>query len=244
MTTTMRDFKKFCQRVVAAVQRSREENQKAEDEHRWISPLWEFTRHMKGDRSLKSLAAWDALTRVELALREIVPREGGYEDVWYSCFGQEAADSQAEFVHCWDEVRLLPDSTPMQSALAMAEAYPVKMPEGSCPLPDYRSLITLAVHLQLTVRDGNIFLPCELLAEQLNVSAMTISRFRRMAVKEGLIIEISASEFRSNGQSRATEFRVNRAKFPELFSEGKTETSGSHTEASHVTEDVSSIIWE
>jgi hypothetical protein len=57
------------------------------------------------------------------------------------------------------------------------------------------------------VGNQNITLPCENLAELMNVSAMTISRYRNWAVKDGYLRRVKEHKFSSRGQGNATEFR-------------------------------------
>jgi len=188
--------------VVAAYEHQNEQ----EDVEQYRSPLWEFVRLLKAHPSLTNLSAELALTKVETIMDQWHQTE---EDLWNPWFGNAGSseDARIEFLTIWDSIRYLPGRTPLDNAIERAKRTSF-VPE-LCPTDGYRRFITLAGCLQEVMGDRNIYLPCHKLTDYLGCKAMTISRYRQMAVHAGIIKIISPHKFSLTGMREATEFRFN-----------------------------------
>jgi hypothetical protein len=156
----------------------------------------------------KSLASWDRQD----------PREEG-EEGWPGWFGVDREDAEAEVLRSWDKIRILVGGTPLDSALKFADECPLGLrPElKECRSTGYPRFISMAAYLQVGRGNDHILLPCDDVSKLLGVTAMTVSRYRAWAVEDGYLTVVKPHEpYRGKKPTRATEFRFDLSKFPNL----------------------------
>jgi len=86
--------------------------------------------------------------------------------------------------------------------------------------PGYPLFVSVASWLQKDREVGaTILLPDEELARLLDVTAATISRYRRWAQEDGYLHEVKPHEFKGKG-GKATEFRFDDGGIAERYAEG------------------------
>jgi len=174
-----------------------------EDCPEWWSPLFTFTRAVKGwyEEGVELDRAFDAVDRAMhllggwtiLGLDEVPDAETAYE-----CF-----------THAWGRVRFRGDEGPLEQALAKAKAYPLSTArERGRKMPKYDRFVSVAGWLQVTVGDRNILLPVRQVASLLKTVPCRVSIWRELAKKDGYLAEAKAHVFHGKlGVGRATEFR-------------------------------------
>lgn len=159
---------------------------RAEDnEGRWRSRTWEFTRLCK--------AQWPTLSAEDMF--DLVRWE-------HTEFNEE---DQAHFLTEWNLVRFIPGTDPLTWALSMSMKYPVNPPSNSPykRLKNYRRLIGLAAWLQVAVGTNPIFLPTRKIATILGLKDNhTVSQMCAFAVKDGLLEIVSQATTRRAGRFR------------------------------------------
>ncbi len=202
---TMSDFRDHIVRVVEeTAYETWDEGNPSEGEYR--SKLWDFTRKLK---------AWcqegtDPMAVFKVA-EPIVLKMGGWDDLY--SLDHEVAP--LEFERTWGKIRLLEGQEPLQAALLKAMAYKMTGPNAEKrdrPMPGYDRFLSFVGALQFIVGDRPFYLPVRDVAKALGTDRQTISLWRRLALKEGLLELVAEHEFRSQGGSKATEFRM-----PEKF---------------------------
>ncbi len=167
-----------------------------------FSKLWELTRYAKGYFKEGTVDIDTTFDRVSVEINKL----GGWPK-----FGLTEEDAYNEFRLNWKNIRYLPDETPLSQAWARARAYPVKSPprKGSRrATPGYDRFISLAGYLQITVGDRPILLPVKEVAELMGTDKHSISVWRRLAVEDGFLNEVTPAKFNPHGKGKATEFRV------------------------------------
>jgi hypothetical protein len=188
---------------------------------RWQSPLFLFVRLAKAHPALRKLATAKAFAAINRVVETWRCRTG--ERGWqYFDVGRE--DAQVEFLDAWDKVRYLPGRSPLQNALLLAKEKPLSLCKevAARRSPEYPRFISLAGWLQVCVGDQPILLPVEDVGELLGITSMTVSRYRRMAVEDGLLKEIRPYEFCGKKKGgRATEFRFDVSLVPILEERAK-----------------------
>lgn len=205
--------------IFCAVEASMAHNRRLHAARKWESPLFQLVRLLRTHRDLKSATApeaWQAVAKVMQGWQDDFKRRGrSVVSVWDEYFGIGTDEAQAEMLDSWDKVRYLPGLSPLQSAAEMSEQMPViisdekRLERGAA----YERFVSLAGWLQVTVGDRNILLPVKEIAVMFKMTTMTISRFRRNAIKDGFLDEIKASEFKKH---KATEFRFHVERVPIL----------------------------
>jgi hypothetical protein len=156
-----------------------------------------------------------------------LPRTGVFTgDPWQEWFGIDKADARAQFMDVWKSMRFTPGQDPLTQATdanrrlrllvnqTCAEQRPVD--EDHKSESDYEFFIGVAGHLQIIMGDRQILLPCRAVGDSMKVSAMTISRYRKWAAKDGFLVVTKEHRFRSKGTGDATEFRFNVGRWPAL----------------------------
>lgn len=202
---------------------ARDENNSLYEAHdkmeSYLSPVFNFTRRVRGHTVLGKLP-------VEMAVREVdgwIMRKGyaTIEEGWRSELATNPAeddcDSRALFVEGWDSVRFLPGETLVGAAWQ-------RVKEGTlserirrwpgCASEKHASFIALAAELQEQRGDDPILLPCRTIGERMRVNKETISIYRRLAIKKGLLRVVTEHRL-SRGE--ATEFRFDKARLEELL---------------------------
>ena len=153
------------------------------------SPMFEFTQHLHGCPEFKGLDAHAALTQVNRALAS----RG------YSLAGEfpDYDDPDASFMHLWNVV-VFPQT--WDTAVHHAQLRPIQVePFVSQGFSDF---LSLCFHLQRLCGDAPIIIPCEQFASALNVSARTVSTYRSLAVKMGMLTTISKADFYAGKAAR------------------------------------------
>jgi hypothetical protein len=164
------------------------------------SPLWEFVRRAKRHPELRSVSAMEAANRVE----KVIQAWGVETDqpvTWEVCF-LESDDPRAEFIHTWPLVKWAAEA--LQMALDDATILPMKPMESFSS--GYCRFVSLAFHLQLHV-NGPILLPCAKVGEILGCSAMTVSRYRNLALQAG-ILERTCRGIKAQRKADEFQFKV------------------------------------
>ena len=144
----------------------------------------------------KTLAAWKGRLNV---------------DPWDRYFLIPKEDGQVEFLACWEKVRFVPGWEPLDQAVERAKQMQLK-PRNE-RTDGYQMFISIAGWLQVTMGNRNIMLPCEKLSGYLNCQPMTISRYRRWGVDDGLLTVVKEHHFKSAGAGEATEFRFDTTQY-------------------------------
>jgi hypothetical protein len=111
---------------------------------------------------------------------------------------------------CWEKVRFVPGWEPLDQAVEREKMQLIPSTERT---EGYQNFVSIAGWLQVTMGDRNIMLPCEKLAELLNCKPMTISRYRRWAVEDGLMRQVKEHRFKPGGGGDATEFRFDTSQY-------------------------------
>ena len=184
----------------------------------WRTPLWEFCRVAKGHPALIGLTAAQALAVVEQWLKTLKrPAETGAWQHFFPDVGINE-DARMEFISVWQNVRYIRGYTPLDNAIEKAKL--TQLRPRNCPTAGYRFFVSLAYWLQRTMGSRSILLPCHLIAEKLGLAAMTISRYRRLALKHGLLKIVETHRYSSEGSGEATQFRFNLTRFEKVENDG------------------------
>ena len=213
--------------LCAAYQFNAEKRDDYEDT--WKSELFWFVWLARGHSDLaehlqKPLKAANEIERVIINWSAGVRQQGksppyGFDkrhDAWSEWFGMSRAEAMAEFCDVWEKSRYMPGHGPLEQAVDAARRCrlsPSKEVMERRPIghgygdeTDYCFFLSIAGHLQTAMGHQPIKLPCHKLAGIMNVSAMTVSRYRRWAQEDGYLRLLKAHKYRSKGRSDATEF--------------------------------------
>lgn len=171
------------------------------------TPLWTFTRLIKGYLDTYSDGDADAAFEVVDAVMQEMP-EG-----WSIFQVEDDEEAYEEFVTCWSRVRYRPGYDPVETAIEKAKEYPLK-PERceKRKLEGYKFFVSVAGWLQVCMGDRDIMLPCQNMAELLTEAGvkctkMSVSRWRRMAIQDGYLVVVGEHKYRPNAKGIATRFR-------------------------------------
>ncbi len=116
----------------------------------------------------------------------------------------ELDDFEAAFYDAWDSVRLPAGAKPLAEAHRRAKVLPLALHPGAEHRrpPGYAQFISLAGWLCVVVGSNRVKLTCDAVGEQLGVSAMTVSRYRTFAIRDGYLVEIKRARYRAGGRER------------------------------------------
>jgi hypothetical protein len=142
------------------------------------TPMFTFVRRARAHSELDGLAPGDAAELVRCILTTWVQPS---DDPWLTLF-PESDDPESEFADTWTRIKW--PRSEVEHAHLLAGKLPLK--PSRCCSSRYGSFVSLAGHLQRNV-DGPILLPCRKIAEALECEPMTISRYRRLAIENGLL---------------------------------------------------------
>jgi hypothetical protein len=198
-----------------------------ERDGKWRSgPCFQFARQLKAHPELGHLEAPKLLQQVE--------REMG--TVFWETFGLSRDDSHAEILGCWEQIRRLPGLDALDNAAVYArrrtlsfDAAFTKQFERRGRSKKYQEFMSLCGWLQVIVGPGEpIALPCARIADILTgVTPMTVCRYRKWLVEDGLLSAVSAHKFHGPAASnnRATTFTFRYGHWPILvkFAEGRSD---------------------
>lgn len=196
--------------------------------------MFTFTRAMKTATALDEKTAAQALAEIEKVIARwpledddlpenaSIARRAAAQ--WAKSLGVDAEDARANFLGIWDKVRTLPNRSPLDHALELAERRPINFPDSSCLKVDtegYRRFVSLAGWLQVTRGNAPILLPVEKVGGRLGVKAMTVSRYRDWGELDGFLSKVAEHRFRSRPspsgeRSTATEYRFDVSRVPML----------------------------
>ncbi len=182
-------------------------------------PLWHFIRLLKRHRRLGCLGASGAFTEVNRIVAGWRVKRKRPPDPWQHWLGVRGADAAPEFLDSWDKVRLCPGEEPLRGAVERNRRERVRLERLRLAgrvrrwTAEYETFVGVAGWLQVVAGNRTILLPVGDLAELLGVEKMTISRYRRWAVEDGLLREVRPA----GGPGRAAEFWFNVATCPALL---------------------------
>lgn len=171
----------------AAIHEARDNSKRS-----WQSPAWDFGRFAKAHRELSGLDSGSALRKVKDAIG------AGF---WRDHLNMEPVDAEAAFEDIWTGCTSIPGHDPVMGAIAKARE---KMDAGST---EFDLFLAVARHLQRLAGDKPIMLPVHLLAQRLGCLPMTISRFRKKAIRDGQVQVVKEHSYCAGGRGEATKFR-------------------------------------
>ncbi len=175
-----------------------------------------------------SLKRWSA----ECKRTKEEPPHGFTGDAWEEWFGISRDEAKTEFLTLWAKFRHPVGQSPLEAALMLARRQSLGLSPEVCQRrgietardrPDgYLLFVSLAGHLQTILGGQPIYLPQEVLAKLLRVSARTISSWRSWAVEDGYLVQVSAPGRRSPGRYRfdVSRWKVLEKKSPQGTGEG------------------------
>jgi hypothetical protein len=191
----------------------------------WHSPVWHFAWLLSGHPALRGRDGYEVAEAVFPRLQESLGLSA--EEFWASAFEGECSseeDGLADFASSFSGVRHPPGTNRLQVALFYAEREAVEPPHRRTP--GYGRLISLAFWLHKLSDGAPIFLPCHQVAMLLGVQPMTVSRWRREAIADGLLKPTKQHSFSVKlGRGQATEFRFN----PDALKVGHAATGAADT---------------
>ena len=161
-----------------AWQLNRDTFQESSPGRRFRTPMFTFVRRAKAHPDLESLDGLEAAEVVQRTLNSWAPMT---EDAWRTLF-PESDDARAEFIDTWARIKW------PRAAVETAQWMAAKLPLSPyrCYSAGYAAFVSLAGNLQRNV-SGSILLPCRKIATILCCEPMTVSRYRRMAIQDGLL---------------------------------------------------------
>lgn len=174
-------------------------NEEAELVEGWRSEMWNFVLLAKSHPDLANCDADRAADVVEAQMRSWLPEPC---DIWQQSF-PDVEDPLMEFVATWPKIRV-----PLGTAGSLEEAAAAATRRPLLPVPvrtpNYGFFISILGHLQRLEGDRSIFVPCHKFSDLLDVTPMTISNYRAVAVKDGLLLAKKKGSFAAR---KADEFR-------------------------------------
>jgi hypothetical protein len=153
-----------------------------------------FVRRAKAHPELDTLGGLEAADFVQTCL-ESWPFSSS--DPWREWF-PESGDGKTEFVDTWERIKR--PRAVLDDAKVSAARLPLR--PSRCYSVKYGLFVSVAGYLQRSV-NGAILLPCRKMAALLECDAMTVSRYRRLAVQDGLL-QLTARGIKA--QRKADEF--------------------------------------
>lgn len=186
----------------------------------WMSPVFPFVRYAKAHPAITDLPAdqaWRAVRTVVLGWRKKEP------DYWWEahfCVTEE--DAEVEFLHWWDNLRSLPNADPLEYALQLADATPLRLLKEVVAKRSkkYPRFVSFAFHLQRNIGPRTpIFLPIVRIGLLLGVEPMTISRYRKWADQDGYLRKVKPAAYRPKGGGEAATYLFDLTMFPQMAKE-------------------------
>jgi hypothetical protein len=165
-------------------------------EENWQTPAWDFGRFAKAHPELINLDENQALKRIKSTISS---------KVWSDHLQMSSVDAEMAFDHVWVDCRAIPGYDPLRIAILEARRNS-KADDPNAPA-GYTMFVDIARSLQRLVGGGAHFLlPCHKLAPLLNCQPMTVSRYRRKAIRDGYLKVVKDHSYRSANKGEATEF--------------------------------------
>jgi hypothetical protein len=140
--------------------------------------MFNFVRRAKAHPELQTLGGLEAAELVQRCLKSWSSESG---DPWREWFPQ-SDDGKTEFVDTWERIKW--PRAALEDAKVSAARLPLR--PFRCYSVKYGLFVSVAGYLQRSV-NGAILLPCRKMAGLLECDAMTVSRYRRLAVQDGLL---------------------------------------------------------
>lgn len=174
-----------------ACRESRKSAERAKRAGRWQDATFHFLRLLKGRKEFASMSQKDLEKSGLWQLTEF-----STEEVFNGCAA-------------WPKVVTSATENKLEDALILAKVKPLESCKRWADYKPYMLFLSFIFYFQqLSGGKTPVFLPCRKVAEMLEVDAMTVSRFRQMALSHGFLIEVEKAKAR-----RATRFKVNLDKF-------------------------------
>jgi hypothetical protein len=172
------------------------DEQRDDQEQNWQTPAWDFGRFAKAHPALLEMDENEALRVIKKTI-------GG--KFWEEHLHMDPADAEMAFDNIWVECRAVPGYDPLTIAImearkAIDEDVPPTGPVG------YSVFLGVAQSLQRQLNNAPFMLPCHKLAPMLDCLPMTISRYRRKAIRDGHLKIVKEHSYRSATKGEATEF--------------------------------------
>jgi hypothetical protein len=165
-------------------------------EHEWQTPAWDFGRFAKAHPLLVNLDENRALVEIKRALGQ---------NFWTDHLRMGTADAEMAFDSAWVECRAVPGYDRLTVAILEAKKSP---PVADPNVPaGYTIFLKIARSLQRQLPASSFMLPCHKLAPILECQPMTISRYRKKAIRDGHLIVVKNHSYRSVDKGEATEFQ-------------------------------------
>ncbi len=169
--------------------------QQAPQQH-WQTPAWDFGRFAKAHPLLFKLDENRALAKIKSSI-------GG--QFWKHHLHMDTADAEMAFDGAWVECRAVPGYDPLTIAILEAKQSPA-VADDNVPA-GYATFLKIARSLQRQLPNSSFLLPCHKLAPLLACQAMTISRYRKKATRDGYLKIVKHHSYCSTGKGEATEFQ-------------------------------------
>jgi hypothetical protein len=192
-----------------AVNERRETVNDPDHYHSYRTPLWDFTRAVKGF----FVDGTDPDLVFDFIEDEITNREG------WTILELPINDEEIyeRFVYTWDRIKWSGEQDTLKVAYDLAQETPLE-PERSGrragALTGYSEFISVAGWAQVLRGDQPIYLPCELVSKLLNTNKMRVTRWVSLATAHDKYLKKVADH--SYPKRKATEFRFDISRFPEL----------------------------
>lgn len=179
------------------------------------SPVYWFVFYLRAHPAMD-----DYLSRPIEAFK-LIEKSGPHDFSW---FGLDRVEALAMFCDLFETIRFRPGQPPLEQARDRARADRLKLSDDLRAIrpiddrdprseEDYEFFISLAGWLQVVVGNRPFQLPTRNVAELMGVSPMTVTRYRRLAVKDKFV---SVTQEHSKAHRLATEFRFNTSAFDAL----------------------------
>jgi hypothetical protein len=165
-------------------------------EQEWQTPAWDFGRFAKAHPLLVDLDENRALVEIKRTIGRTF---------WTDHLHMEAADAEMAFDSVWVECRAVPGYDRLTVAVLEAkESESVANPNVPA---GYTTFLKIAWLLQRQLPTSCFMLPCHKLAPMLACQPMTISRYRKKAIRDGHLKIVKKHRYCSAGKGEATEFQ-------------------------------------
>jgi hypothetical protein len=179
----------------AVMQAAHLDGLRKENERSWQTPAWDFGRFAKAHPLLIDLDENDALAEIKKTIGS---------RFWENHLHMDRADAEMAFDHIWAECRAVPGWDPLTTAVLAAKEYACQ--HGQDGPAGYTTFLAVARYLYYQSPDSAFMLPCHKLSSMLACLPMTISRYRKKAIRDGRIKIVKNHIYRSAGGGEATEF--------------------------------------
>ena len=193
---------------------------------KWSTPCFWLVRLLKAHPELGPMAAQDVITKIEKTIHEWELYHEWPEGFWQRFFLTNRYAAHAEILDIWDQIKRLPGHDALENAAEFSRQHPLSLDDARSEKrgrnPKYLEFVSLCAWLQLTVQPDPIAIPCREFAAALGIDAMTISRFRKWALQDGLMIPFEKHEFHGVGSksNKASTFRFRADLWPCLQERG------------------------